>query len=232
MTLIVANWKMHLTKDKALALAKGVDEVTVPSGAEVVLCPPSIWLDVVASNVSNVKVGAQDMSEKEQGAFTGDISGSMIKSAGAAYVLLGHSERRQYHEEDDSLVADKVQAALEQKLTPIVCVGETAAERNADIALSVIRAQMEELKDIPDLIVAYEPVWAIGTGEVPTTEDIKKIHQHIKKINSSAKVLYGGSVKASNINEILNTEDVDGVLVGGASLQLAQFKTIIEAAAK
>jgi triosephosphate isomerase len=240
--LIAGNWKMNTTKAEAVALAKALAE-KVGQGSDkfdMVVCPPAIWLSAVVDAVkgSAVKVGAQDAHTADKGAFTGNHAAPMIKEAGALYVILGHSERRQYHKEDNKLVQEKAVNALKNGLIPIICVGEVEAERNAGQQDDVVGKQLaESLPDSGGYVVAYEPVWAIGTGKTATTDDIRAMHAFIraelaKRVDHADQVaiLYGGSANAANAKDILAVPNVDGVLVGGASLKADDFWTIAQAA--
>jgi triosephosphate isomerase len=201
----------------------------------VVLCVPFHLLD----KARDIAIGAEDCSVNDSGAFTGDISARMIASTGAKYCIVGHSERRQYYKETNEIVAAKATKCLENGLTPIICVGETSADKETGRTLEAIEDQVWQ--SIPnasaiksEIILAYEPVWAIGTGLIPVAADIAKVHNHIAKILqkigiSNTAILYGGSVKPSNAREIMALENVGGVLVGGASLDTKQFKEIIDA---
>jgi triosephosphate isomerase len=243
--LIVGNWKMNgLRADGtalAAALARKVRTAAAVAG-ETVLCPPFPLLDQVGTAIggSGIELGAQDCAPKPSGAFTGDVSAPMLKDAGCEWVILGHSERRAGHGETDAQVRAKVEAAEAAGLIAIVCVGETLAEREGDRALEVVARQLAG--SLPDgrpdrWVVAYEPVWAIGTGRTATTRDIEAMHAHIKASLqarygslSGLSVLYGGSVKGENAREILAVAGVDGALVGGASLKADEFWTICTAA--
>jgi triosephosphate isomerase len=243
--LIAGNWKMNgLTAalDEAMAVAAAVDDH--PVAARVAICPPATLIHRMADRLagSGVEVGGQDCRAEEGGAFTGDLSAEMLVDAGATLVILGHSERRAGYGETDALVAAKVQGALRAGLEPIVCVGETLAEREAGSTLEIVTAQVTgslpaELEG-QAFAVAYEPVWAIGTGLTPTLAQIEEVHGAIRATlrdifgegGARAPILYGGSVKPSNAAEILKAREVGGALVGGASLKAADFLTIIEAA--
>ncbi len=240
--LIAGNWKMNTTKAEALALASAL-KTKLPKAAanfDLVISPPAIWLTSVADAVkdSGVQVGAQDGHTQEKGAYTGNIAAPMIKEAGAAYVIVGHSERRQHHQEDNATVKAKAEASIKNGLIPIVCVGEVEAEREAGKQNDVVGKQLaESLPNTGHYVVAYEPVWAIGTGKTASAQDVKDMHAFIraelaKKLDrpETVAILYGGSVKASNAKEILSTPNVDGVLVGGASLQADEFWAIAQAA--
>lgn len=242
--LIAGNWKMNglgagLGEADALAEAlKGE-----PAAARVALCPPATLIHRMAERLagSAVAVGGQDLHPEPAGAFTGDISAAMLHDAGARLVILGHSERRTLHGEDDALVARKVLAALNAGLEPIVCVGETLEERKSGVAEAVVRRQLEG--SLPSALagkvfcVAYEPVWAIGTGLTPSSEEIAAMHAAIRATlarmfgdtGRATPILYGGSVKPANAVEILALPDVGGALVGGASLKAADFLPIVRA---
>jgi triosephosphate isomerase len=238
--LIAGNWKMNGTQADAKALATAIGNGS--DKADICICPPFVHLGMVANIKSAaVSLGAQDCSPKDNGAFTGDIAASMLKDIGCSHVILGHSERRQHHAESSSQVAAKALKAHENGIVTIICVGETESERVSGIQNTIVVEQLNE--SIPstakaeNLVIAYEPVWAIGTGKTATLDDIKDMHAVIRKFlqekldNSSAiRILYGGSVKAENAKEILAVPNVDGALVGGASLKPDQFLAIINAA--
>lgn len=245
--LIAANWKMNGLKADGTALAAAVAERTQAAGAalaaDILVCPPATLVAPVGETLAGSKVwlGGQDCSPHTSGAFTGDIAAVMLRDLGCTAVIVGHSERRAGHSETDEQVQAKASAALAQGLIAIVCVGETAAERDGGHALDVVGGQV--LASVPDdataatLVVAYEPIWAIGTGRVPTLGDIDAMHRHIRGLlakklpdGTDVRILYGGSVKASNAREILAIADVDGALVGGASLKADEFWGIVEAA--
>ena len=251
---IIANWKMHGTRREAAALASAVaaHAAALPSLAgHIVLCPPFTLIHTAADALrgSQVALGAQDCSPEPRGAFTGDTSADMLAEAGCAFVLTGHSERRQNHAESNAQVKAKAEGALRAGLVPVVCVGETWEERQGGRHLEAVAAQVRE--SVPcegkaqgaRFLIAYEPVWAIGSGRVPASAEISEMHNHIASVLSCVKsggglagdglcapVLYGGSVKASNAGEILALEGVGGVLVGGASLVSEDFCTILSAA--
>lgn len=244
--LIAGNWKMNGIKSSIPilgAVMQGYD-ATLRAKADLLVCVPATLLSTatVVALGSRIAVGAQDCHAKASGAHTGDISAEMIADTGATHVIVGHSERRQDHGETDAMVQEKALAARRAGLVAIVCVGETKAEREAGKTLAVIRRQVR--RSIPegatpaDLIVAYEPVWAIGTGLTPTTADVAEVHALIraelarivgKREAASVRILYGGSVKPSNAKELLAVENVDGALVGGASLVAADFLAIASA---
>lgn len=243
--LIAGNWKMNGAAAN-LAEANAVAEAlkAEPARARVALCPPATLIERMARALEGtaVEVGGQDCHAQPNGAFTGDVCGQMLKDAGATLVILGHSERRAAYGESDAAVAAKVEAALGSGLEPIVCVGETLDERKAGKALEVVTAQVRG--SLPQALkgkafaVAYEPVWAIGTGLTPTTQEIEEVHVAIRRTlvevlgedGARAPILYGGSVKPSNAEEILAAREVGGALVGGASLKAADFLPIVRAA--
>ena len=240
--LVAGNWKMNgLTA--SLAELKAMREAVAAGkagAAELAVCPPATLLAQAASALKGGKVslGAQDCHAKDSGAFTGDIAAPMIKDAGAQYVIVGHSERRQYHGETDAVVKAKAEAALKSGLIAIVCVGETRAEREAGKAIEVVSTQVRgslPAGGAPEtVVVAYEPVWAIGTGLTPTPADVAEVHAAIRKLlgevygvaGAKLRILYGGSVKPSNAKELLGLANVDGALVGGASLKAVDFMAI------
>ena len=241
--LAAGNWKMNgLTP--ALADANLLAKAYPNPACEILLCPPATLLApmAAATNGSALVVGGQNCHQNASGAHTGDISAAMLQDAGATYVILGHSERRADHAETSALVKAKAHAALTAGLTPVVCIGETEAERDAGTTLQVIGAQLDG--SIPDgataatLVVAYEPVWAIGTGRTPTIPQIAEVHTFLRARligligqteAAGVRLLYGGSVKPSNAAEIFAVPHVDGALVGGASLKAADFGAIIDA---
>ncbi len=241
--LIAGNWKMHGTLREATALAEAVRAGAAADrpAAEVLVCPPFPYLHVIAVGLlgQGIGVGAQDCHAAAKGAHTGDVSAPMLRDVGATHVILGHSERRTDHGETDAAVRAKVAAAVAAGLVPIVCVGETEAERLAGQAEAVVSRQLAE--SLPDGfagVVAYEPVWAIGTGRTPTEADIAAIHGVIRQslaarfgdAGARTRILYGGSVKPGNAAAILALPNVDGGLVGGASLIAADFLAIAKAA--
>jgi triosephosphate isomerase (TIM) len=244
--LIAGNWKMNGLLADALVLAKGVATQVAQAGwrdREILICPPATLVGAIAEAVkgSGVLVGGQDCHAKPSGAHTGDVAAEMLRDAGASHVIVGHSERRTDHGETDEIVRSKAEAAWRADLLPIVCIGETLAEREADKTLDVLQTQLKG--SVPSgataarLVVAYEPVWAIGTGKTPTAPEVAAAHAHIRKVleelvadASAVRVLYGGSVKGSNAAELLAAGDVDGALVGGASLKAEEFLAIAKAA--
>ncbi len=249
--LIAGNWKMNGTLAFGLDLAQALDAryraLGREAGVDVLLCPPSTALHAVSSDLaragSGLFIGGQDCHAHQAGAYTGDISPAMLRDCGARYVILGHSERRARHHERDDDIHAKAVAARAAGLIPIICVGETLAERESGLAQSVICRQLAG--SVPtdgigaDLVVAYEPVWAIGTGKIPAAADIAAIHSAIRDHlvgrvgnGSLTRLLYGGSVNAENAEQILALPHVNGALVGGASLSATQFWPIVEAGRK
>lgn len=239
--LIVGNWKMNGlmadSEERTQKLLSGLKTRKSPA-FEVALCPPATLIGFLTdlAGSSTVKWGGQDCHAEVSGAFTGDISAAMLKDLGCSYVILGHSERRQHHKETSADVQAKAKAVHAAGLTAIICVGETDAERSAgkanDIVGEQLAASLPEGATAANTVVAYEPIWAIGTGKTASADDIKTMHRHIRGEVGSLKILYGGSVKQSNAAEILHTPDVDGVLVGGASLKADEFLGIAEAAVR
>jgi triosephosphate isomerase len=245
--IIAGNWKMNKTQAEARVLVEDLlREVGHFDDAEIVLCPPFTALAAVSellNAVSNIRLGAQNMHEAASGAYTGEISAAMLKELYVRYVIIGHSERRQYFHEDNATVNRKTKAALAAELRPIVCVGETLPERESNKWKSVLQTQLIEgfagfgEKELADIIIAYEPVWAIGTGKTASPAQAEEAHQFIRKVvgdNFGAtaaekiRIQYGGSVKAENARELLSQPDIDGALVGGASLDARGFTAIIK----
>ncbi len=242
--VIAGNWKMNMLPNEAIEYIEAFTPLVKDSKAEVILCVPYTDLFYCLMNVqgTNIKIGAQNMHFEEKGAYTGEVSGQMLKSIGVEYVIIGHSERRQYFNETDESVNKKIKAAFANELKPIVCVGEKLEEREAGKAESVVTTQvkldLEGLtKDqVKSTIIAYEPIWAIGTGKTATSEDannmIKTIRKQVAELFGSdvaeeVIIQYGGSVKSSNAKELFTTSDIDGGLVGGASLKPDEFSKIV-----
>ncbi|MBU6235905.1 MAG: triose-phosphate isomerase [Alphaproteobacteria bacterium] len=238
---IAGNWKMNGTLAAADALAAAVSAGVGASGPEVAVCPPFLHLAAAKAKLANgVALGAQDVSLRGDGAFTGEISAPMLADMGCKYVIVGHSERRQYFEETDHTVAAKATKAMEAGVIPIICVGETLAQRQTGQTEMVIESQLAG--SVPahatgqNVVIAYEPVWAIGTGQVATVAQIAEVHAQIranleKRLADAGvlRIIYGGSVKPENASEILSLADVDGALVGGASLKAESFLAIVNA---
>ena len=245
--LIAGNWKMNGSRaqtDALIADLKGRLALKPNLAADLLVCPPAAYLMQAASLVagSDIALGAQDCHTKQSGAHTGDVSAAMLADCGCRYVILGHSERRADHGESSELVAAKAKAAHEAGLIAIICVGETEAERDRSATLDVISSQLEGSvpadADAGNLVIAYEPVWAIGTGRTPTPDDVAAVHAHIRallkawfKDGAEMRILYGGSVKASNAATLMHVAEVNGALVGGASLKGEEFWGIALAAA-
>ena len=242
--LIVGNWKMNGSRQMAVGLIEGIRTgLTAGTRASVVVCPPSVYLSEATEWISGSRIGlgAQTCHGAESGAYTGDVAAAMLAEIGVQYVIVGHSERRQHHGETDNVVCDQAAAAIAAGLVPIICVGETEAERDAGDAGNVVAIQIERsvpaTATIDKVVIAYEPIWAIGTGRTPSTDDIAAMHGMMSQVAASAvndtqspPLLYGGSVKPGNAAEILAIEHVDGALVGGASLNAEDFLGIINAA--
>ena len=242
--VIAGNWKMNMLPNEAIAFIEEFTPLVKDSENEVVLCVPytDLFYALLTAQNTNIKIGAQNMHWKESGAYTGEITPKMLKSIGVEYVILGHSERRQYYNETDETVNLKLKAAFENELKPIVCVGETLEQREAGITVEIITTQtrlaLEGLTDeqVKNTIIAYEPIWAIGTGKTATSDDannsIIEIRKEIEKIYGKdvadcVIIQYGGSVKSSNAKELFNMSDIDGGLVGGASLKPDEFAKIV-----
>ncbi|NLW07423.1 MAG: triose-phosphate isomerase [Clostridia bacterium] len=241
--IIAGNWKMHNTAAEARELVTLLKPLVGTTEVEVVVCPPftAIAATVNAAGGSNIAVGAQNLFWEDKGAYTGEISGSMLKELGCSYVIIGHSERRQYFGETDASVNKKLQAAYRHELCPIVCVGETLAEREAGKTLAVVSRQVKESlqgltpEQVETLVVAYEPVWANGTGRTATAADAQEVIAFIRRTlgemygeaAQATRIQYGGSVKPENIAELMAQPDIDGALVGGASLDAVSFAAIV-----
>jgi len=240
--LIVGNWKMNGNRGQLAELSEIAAAAREAAGVDVAICPPFTLIPLAVPRAGGMMIGAQDCHEREEGAYTGCVSATMVEEAGARIVIVGHSERRLYQLESDATVRAKAEAALRRGLITIVCVGESEAEREAGRALDVVRAQLKG--SLPadsadgELVVAYEPIWAIGTGKTATPIDVADMHgairawltENLGDMGGRIRILYGGSVKADNAADLMGVEDVDGALVGGASLTAEQFIPIIAAA--
>lgn len=248
--LVAGNWKMNGNREESAALLDGIlAGIGDVARAEVAVCPPAILIPLAVEKLvgSNVKVGGQNLDTHAAGAYTGEISGPMLKDAGCEYVIVGHSERREYYGEDDDLVAQKFKAAQEHGLIPILCVGETLEERDRNQTEQVVDRQMEAIlhnqgiEAFKNAVIAYEPVWAIGTGKTATPEQAQEVHKFIRTklasregagatdIAGVCRILYGGSMKPDNAEELISQADIDGGLIGGASLKAEDFLAICTA---
>jgi triosephosphate isomerase len=243
---IAGNWKLNLSGDEGVALVQSLAGAAASSRAEVAVFPTALALAAVAKAAAGTRigVGGQHCHWEEKGAFTGEVSASLLKAAGARYVLLGHSERRQYFQETDQMVNRRLKAVLAQGLVPIVCIGETLAERDGGKLEEVLSRQVSgacagfTAAQLTSLVLAYEPVWAIGTGRTASTQQAQEAHAFVRgqvrslfgALADQIRIQYGGSVKADNAKELLAQPDVDGALVGGASLKASDFSAILAAA--
>ena len=242
--VIAGNWKMNMLPNEAISFIEQITPLVKDTNNEVILCVPytDLFYSLLTAQNTNIKIGAQNMHWEEKGAYTGEISGQMLKSIGVEYVIIGHSERRQYFAETDETVNKKVKSALANELKPIICVGETLEQREQGKAEEVITTQtviaLEEInkEQMANIVLAYEPIWAIGTGKTATSEDannsIKWVRNKVeelygKEVADQVIILYGGSVKAENAKELFSTTDIDGGLVGGASLKVDEFSKIV-----
>lgn len=248
--IIAGNWKMNKTAAEAVELARGVArEWGNEAGVEVVLCPPFTALESVARTLedSSVLLGAQNMHPADAGAYTGEVSAQMLRHFNVSHVILGHSERREYFAESDAFINEKVLAALGNDLIPILCVGETLEQREQGDTLGVVDAQVRgglkqvTMEEAENLVIAYEPIWAIGTGKTATPQMAQEVHASIRGILAdlfgsgpadTIRIQYGGSMKPGNAAELLSQPDIDGGLIGGASLEVESFSGIVGAAAK
>lgn len=244
-TIIAGNWKMYKTTKEAIELAKRLKENIKNIQEEVVvLCPPFTSLLSVYEIIKNspIKLGAQNISWEKEGAYTGEVSPSMIKDVGCEFVIVGHSERRKYFNENDAIVNKKIKLAISSGLTPIVCVGETLEERESGVAEDTVISQLNNgfvninEEDMSKLVIAYEPVWAIGTGKTATPEIADGMHLVIRnqlsklystELSNNISILYGGSVKPDNVDSLMSQENIDGALVGGAALDSESFNRIV-----
>ena len=242
--VIAGNWKMNKLPNEAIDFIDRLTPLVKNTENEVIVCVPytDLFYALLTAQNTNIKIGAQNMHYEEKGAYTGEVSASMLKSIGVEYVIIGHSERRQYFNETDETVNKKVKSAFEHGLNPIVCVGETLEQRESGKAEEIITMQAQKALDglkeeqVKNTIIAYEPIWAIGTGKTATSEDannaIKAIRNKIcqiygQNVGKSIIIQYGGSVKSTNCKELFTTSDIDGGLVGGASLEPEEFAKIV-----
>ncbi len=242
--VIAGNWKMNMLPNETISMISELEPMVKDTENEVVLCVPytDLFYALLTAQGTNIKIGAQNMHFEEKGAYTGEISAKMLKSIGVEYVIIGHSERRQYFAETDETVNKKIKAAFANEIKPIVCVGETLDQRESGKAFEIITTQTEKALDgltdeqVANTIIAYEPIWAIGTGKTATSEDaneaIKQIREKIyqkygQNVAQRVIIQYGGSMKPSNAKELLEMSDIDGGLIGGASLKAADFSQIV-----
>ncbi|MEI7977383.1 MAG: triose-phosphate isomerase [Bacteroidota bacterium] len=250
--IIAGNWKMNKSFDESMALVSELSNMIKDEyhgSAEVVIIPPSLYINSVSRMVAdfnNISSGAQNCSNHASGAYTGEISATMIKSCGGKYIIIGHSERRQYFGETNDWLAKKIDAVLAENLNPIYCVGETLEERESNVHFDVLTKQVSEglfhlnAEQMAEVVIAYEPVWAIGTGKTASTAQAQEVHAFIRnlvkekysnEVANNLTIQYGGSVKAENAVELFSAPDIDGALVGGAALQSRSFADIIKAMA-
>ncbi len=246
--IVAGNWKMNKNLQEGVALATELNEVlkAEKSNCDVVICTPFIHLATVSGIIDHsvLGLGAENCADKASGAYTGEVSAEMVKSTGAEYVILGHSERREYYHETPEILKEKVDLALANGLKVIFCIGESLAQREANEQNAVVKAELEgsvfhlTAEQFANIVIAYEPIWAIGTGKTATSDQAEEIHAYIRSIIAgkygqavadSTSILYGGSCKASNAPELFAKPDIDGGLIGGASLKVADFKGIIDA---
>ncbi len=241
--IIAGNWKMNNTLKGGLEFIDAIKETANDTGVDVVLFVPAVMLHDLKKKAegSRVHIGAQTMHYEESGAFTGEISPLMLKEIGVEYVIIGHSERRQYYNETDESVNKKVLKALELSMKPIMCCGETLEERESGKTNDIIKAQilkgLKDVKKIEDVVIAYEPIWAIGTGKTATSTEANDVIYYIRTLikelydedaSENVRIQYGGSVKPENVEEIMNMDDIDGALVGGASLKADSFIKLVD----
>ncbi|MTI66386.1 MAG: triose-phosphate isomerase [Firmicutes bacterium] len=242
--IIAGNWKMNKTVTEGLNLVKELKGVEENTDVEVVVCPPFLHLSEVKNELKNtdIKIGAQNMHWEKNGAYTGEVSPEMLSEMGIDYVIIGHSERREYFNETDETVNKKIKSAIDYGIKPIVCVGETLDEREAKKANEKVKKQILkgfegiDKEDMKNIVIAYEPIWAIGTGKTASSKEANEMISFIRNIvkekygldiSEELRIQYGGSVKPHNVIEIMNETDIDGALVGGASLKAKDFKEII-----
>ncbi len=243
--VIAGNWKMNMLPNEAMSFINELEPNVKNAKCEIILCVPytDLFYSLLTAQNTNIKIGAQNMHWEESGAYTGEVSPNMLKCINVEYVIIGHSERRQYFAETNETVNKKIKSALKHELIPILCVGETAIQREKGIQEEVIKEQIKKAlseisqDDAKKIIIAYEPIWAIGTGKVATKEDANNMLKCIRKeienlysvdIAQNISLLYGGSVKKENAKELFSTSDIDGALIGGASLKVEEFNEIIK----
>ena len=244
-TLIAGNWKMNGSMESVIELVEGI-KAGNSGNAKLAVCPPAIYLMKLGGMLdgTDIELGAQNVCDQEAGAFTGEISGAMLKECGAQYAIVGHSERRALYQESDELVAGRFAMAMASGLIPILCVGETLQEREEEITEKVVARQLDAVIEqqgisvIGRCVIAYEPVWAIGTGKVATPDQAQAVHRYIREkltaldtnVAEKVQILYGGSMNPANAGELLSQPDIDGGLIGGASLKAADFLAIGQSA--
>ena len=239
--IVAGNWKMNLNKEEAYLLFNNLESKSFPNDVMVIIAPPSIYLDSFRG-ATNIYLSSQDVSANENGAFTGEFSSEMLSSLNIKYSIVGHSERRQYHNESDDLIFLKTKSLIQQNISPLFCCGESLNERKSKNHYKIVKSQLHDIlnnlnaSDFEKIIIAYEPVWAIGTGLTAEPSDAQKMHLYIRglvkesygnKIADNLSILYGGSCKPGNSNELFSMEDIDGGLIGGASLDSNSFESII-----
>ncbi|MBQ9665671.1 MAG: triose-phosphate isomerase [Bacteroidaceae bacterium] len=246
--IVAGNWKMNKNLQEGIELAKGLNEALAADkpNCDVIICTPFIHLAKVSEIIDHkvIGLGAENCADKASGAYTGEVSAEMVKSTGAEYVILGHSERREYYNETPEILKEKVELALANGLKVIFCIGESLAQREANEQNAVVKAELEGSvfhlapEQFKNIVIAYEPIWAIGTGKTATADQAEEIHAYIRsviaekygaQVAADTSILYGGSCKASNAPELFAKPDIDGGLIGGASLKVADFKGIIDA---
>jgi len=243
--VIAGNWKMNMLPNEAMNFINALEQKVRNSNCEIVLCVPytDLFYSLLTAQNTNIKIGAQNMHYEEKGAYTGEIAPQMLKCINVEYVIIGHSERREYFSETDETVNKKVKAAINNGLKPILCIGETLKQREMGLEQEIVTQQIElaleglNQKQVENVIIAYEPIWAIGTGKVATKEEANEMIRQIRNkiaslygedIAQNITILYGGSVNSKNAKELFSTSDIDGALVGGASLKVDEFYDIIK----
>lgn len=244
--IVAANWKMNMTEKETKKFLDEMKGVEIAENIRVMIFPPYPYLYIFKEKLRYEKIayGAQDVAKEEKGAYTGEVSAAMLGDMGCPLTLVGHSERRSYYGDTSEIVAKKAKAALEHQITPMICIGETLEERKSHRYEAVLKSQLDAVygelgSRTRDCLIAYEPVWAIGTGVIPTLKEIRETHAYIHQVligygvkEQAIKILYGGSVNAGNVRDIASVEHVDGFLIGGASLKADSFKNIIRLASE
>ena len=239
--IVAGNWKMNLNRDNAIQLFNDLETKTFPNEVNVIIAPPSIYLDSFSKAV-NIKIASQDVSSNENGAFTGEFSSEMLRSLKLKYSIVGHSERRQYHNESDDLIFLKAKRLIQQNISPIFCCGESLEERKSKNQFNIVKSQLSHIlnklkkSEFEKIVIAYEPVWAIGTGLTAEPSDAQNMHSFLRElvndsygpeIAENTSIIYGGSCKPNNSKELFSMKDIDGGLIGGASLDSNSFESII-----